>query len=281
MSLWKYFELFFILIKMLLKYFLILIYLKRSITANEEVSPRKRVEFILKILKIPVGGEYEYYCPRKHATSLDRNLCFYVTSSRRTRNSSTENCLKNSQRLVEIDSNSTWNALIYTLNKTDEIRSTGEKPFHIGVVKLKNKTYVWNNSQTELLKSLMCNNKAATDLTSKLDYKCAELRISLPKLENSCINLKECNKFNNKANSICEWRGHEIEEFSVQLYKELIHSYYVIFGVIIIYYMILYLLYITYEYRMKPQHEAALKTYEYELKISNLDVTNIKIFNFN
>ena len=79
--------------------------------------------------------------------------------------------------------------------------------------------------------------------------------------------------------SICEWRGHDEEEFSDYLIRVYIRSCYAIIGVLVVYAIIFYFLYLIYKYRSKAQLEAFLKTYEYQLKISNLDVTNINFAN--
>ena len=257
------------------KFFIIIFFFIEKIKSSEIIlSPRQQIENILKLFKIPVDKEQDSYCPRKHTTSFDKNLCFYVSFTKRSRISARENCFKKSQRLVEIESNLTWNALLSSLAKFEtefrEITAT-VKSFHIGVLKLQNNSYVWNQTELEINKKLLCTN---SDLKPTSENKCANLRFV--SLENVCFNVTECYDTKSIGYSICEWRGNSIEDYSSELYRELIKSYYVIFCVFLIYINILYLLYFIQNYRLKLQE--ALYRESDEFKISNLDVTNLKIF---
>jgi hypothetical protein len=262
--------------------FLIITIFTKKLKSNEETTPKQKIQNILKLFKIPIDNdENDYYCPRKHTTSFDKNLCFYISITKRSRISARENCFKKSQRLVEIDSNLTWNALIYSLSKNEtEIPDTPfVKSFHIGVLKLtKNNYYIWNNSESVINKNFLCNK---SDLIPRSAYKCANLRLT--SLNNICYKITECNDSRSIGFSICEWRGHLIEDFNIELYKELIKSYYVILCVFIIYIILIYLLYLIQNYR-SIQREALfiLKKRDddnYGVNISNLDVTNLKFMN--
>ena len=255
--------------------FLIVTFYIRKMNSNIE-TPRQTIQNIFKLFKIPIDDEHDYYCPRKHTTSIDKNLCFYISITKRSRISARENCFKKSQRLVEIDSNLTWNALMYSLskNETDIPNTPSVKSFHIGVLKLKNNYYIWNNSESEINKKLLCNK---SDLVPRSDFKCANLR--LISLNNVCFQVTECNDTRSIGYSICEWRGDLIDDFNIELYKELVKSYYVILCVLIIYIILIYLLYLIQNYR-SIQREAFLKERDdYGVKISNLDVTNLKFIN--
>jgi hypothetical protein len=256
---------------------IILLLLHIQLINSNELSPRHYVESIFKYFQIPNTGEDDdYYCPRRHTSTLSRNLCFYITTTKRTRSSAIENCFKKSHRLVEIDSNFTWTKLVYALRKVESnYVSMNVKGFHIGLLKIQNSSNVWNNSEIELNKNFLCkkNSTFESALTSK--NKCVELKPNNSSLINFCLIVKDCNTTSTR-HSICEWRGDKIEDFSVELREELIKSYFVIIGVFLAYIAILYLLYLSHRFRSKNQIEAAVKNYEDELKIFNLDVTKIK-----
>lgn len=274
-----------------------LIFLTNSIVArsiNSSSSPKEYVDALFKFFGVSREPEMSFYCPVKHGTTYVENLCYYTTFARRTRANAKENCFKKSHRLAEIDTNQTWNALIYYLNKEEnQINDIlGMKLFHLGTLKVKHSNklnfskYIWNHSETELIQQILCSSSFVyfNESPSLSRIKCVELLVNYVSTSNSsantvikdkCLRIVECNR--TSIYSICEWRGDNIEDFSVYLLDQLIEAYYAIVVVFLLYIIIWYIFYLIYKYRSKDQLRKISKAYKYELKISNLDVTNIKV----
>jgi hypothetical protein len=182
---------------------------------------------VLGFLDWTVRDEANFYCPVKHATTHIRDLCLYVSYSRRSQATAVDNCAKKSQRLIELDSAPTWLALQRILARDEHPSTDAIRIFHVGLLQLDRRLnkFTWNHSGSQLDQQMLCR-VAPMPL---VDERCAELLVD-DRSNVSCIRLVDCNR--RALYSVCEWRGEHIKPFSQHLASELIKSYVSILGVL-------------------------------------------------
>jgi hypothetical protein len=197
-------------------------------------SPKKYAERIFQFIGVKIQDESTFYCPVKHMTTHVRDLCLYVSYSRRSRDASRDNCVRKSQRLAELDSMDTWHALKSHLHREDYQSSDAYaiKIFHMGLLRFNAKlnAHVWNHTGARLDNNTLCN--PGFKLTTS--EKCVELFVDDRfNVSFKCLRLVDCNR--KSLYSICEWRGSTIPNFDKHLVAELIKSYMGIVGVLLVY----------------------------------------------
>jgi hypothetical protein len=217
-------------------------------------SPKIYAEMILGFFGLEIRDETTHYCPVKHMTTRVKDLCFYVSYSRRSRNAAKDNCAKRSQRLVELDSNQTWYALRSHLNREDYYQTNDAsaiKIFHIGLLKYNAtvKAFVWNHTNVAMDKRYMCTIDTNSTINNRT---CAELIVyNSYNVSFKCLKLVECNRMSRY--SICEWRGAHMKNFSSHLTTELTKSYISIVGVLLLHVVLLGLICFIHSCRTKDQ----------------------------
>lgn len=122
-----------------------------SITNNQttttKIEVRKKKLWFLFPNKHNKGDLADFYCPRKHIVTMVEDLCYYFYRHKKTNELAEQACGNVSHRLVYIDSDLTWSALLYAADKfvkrvnstinsnTNENNPTSRLPmfrFHVG-----------------------------------------------------------------------------------------------------------------------------------------------------
>lgn len=121
---------------------------------TQQTTKRKRKLWFLFPHK-SARTDADFYCPRKHVVTRVEDLCYYFHRHKKSNSQASEACGNSSHRLVHVDSELTWSALVYaaekfvrrvTANTNVNLKSTTAFRFHVGRVNLLD-----DNNQVELI----------------------------------------------------------------------------------------------------------------------------------
>ena len=223
------------------------------------------------------------YCPFKHYSTTIKDLCFFFYKTRKHPKSAQEICKKNSHRLATIDNNLTWIALKYSIDQFYTTNNYSYKNlnnrFHMGsVYKMNKQSYFWNHSQTKIEENYFCFSKLNKTFSINSNFNCIEL-IYNDEIYQSFHDKKMCLKLIDCSNarfSICEWRGDNIQDYSVELRSQIINAYKCIICVASLYCLIWILLWLYHKKKFDNKIMLIMNDYLNELRLFNLNLNNAK-----
>jgi hypothetical protein len=87
----------------------------------DEIDPATPVTFKRRKLwflsSVRPKTDSDFYCPRKHINTPIEDLCYYFYRHKKTHLAASETCANLSHRLAVLESEPTWNGLLYAIDK--------------------------------------------------------------------------------------------------------------------------------------------------------------------
>lgn len=264
---------FYLMIKFLLDLF---VHFEKSNQTNDGLSRENKINRNRKKLWFLFSNrrddsQLDYYCPRKHFSTRIEDLCFYFYRYRKVHKSAGQVCKLSSHRLATIDSFHTLNAVVEAFEKflkslvllNESKKHETSFRFHLdSIYKQADGVFYWNSTHTPLHNDLMCaktkNIVNVSQFMSHVNSTCVELivndlnyRSNSGEMQNACLKLIDCNSI---RYAICEWKGHTIQNYNLQLEAQLVKSYGSILVVFLVFVSIWILLYY-FRFKKRFYHE--------------------------
>jgi hypothetical protein len=228
--------------------------------------------------------DVRFYCPQQHYATGVEDLCYHIYPFKKTHKSAEEVCRKVSHRLAELDSPAALLGIqtaLDTFDKSQGGRSEQQQQqlnrrFHLGsVLKRLDKDnpqqaiLYWNQSGRPVDPAYLCHNASTLRLAVNFGFGCVELLVNEASYvsrdgQRQCIKPVDCGTV---RYSVCEWRGHELPAFGLELTRQLVNAYVSVLAVMVVFSAVWMLLYVWHEWRMQGEIDEPLRAYRDELEL--------------
>ena len=234
---------------MLIQYCLFFILMIPGLTFTEITDNTRKLSSLF--------GRNYFFCPTIHKTTFIPDLCYLASKSKMNYSEGIDYCSSVSHRLAIIHNKDTNTAIRHFLNRIST--QSDKRPI----------SYFIDNKSIQDLIIDDCNRSVKESMKSN---RCSELTIEMVGKSNStkiCFNSVDCGK---SRIVICEWRGDNIANFSVELKSQILVAYLSSFSALLLFSIIWLVLYQCQAKRVNEEISYALKSFTKELDILTIDV---------